>query len=498
MLVERMQHYVLAASPGNTFASLILTVPEGLATITFTAIAPGSPGNSITIELDQSGDDTPFAISVVGDAITVTLATSGTGDVTQGINDVAALLMDDPAVTALINVTTNSYAQFETIFPYVMTNLTGGSGGQNGANGYGLSIQLDADAPFRLYGVCLWNLGLSANFLDGFDGQISLRFTRPDGRYIQKQLTSSNLLFPGNQVNLGLTPNKAMVSPIYPNVLYPANSTIQIDIIGLPSNATMPVGSVIVFIGVKIFEDGAVWSPKYPAKWKARPYLENLTIPNLDITKGPSLNNTFTTQRDADFVFQAGVYTDVAGGGQQVDFDTEAGGLSIQAKPGAPAGITSQLVVGGAFSVVTIGEAITVTFTVSQATGTIVSGINADATAGALVTAVNMNNPLAPFQAFPITPIPAGLSADSICQLVDLGVIVRDWNQKAYSNGYVPAALLFPFLTAQMPGFLYPEIYIPVNQQIYFDLAYLYPGFTPGVNPITVVLGMKGMKVYHQ
>lgn len=359
-----------------------------------------------------------------------------------------------------------------------------------------LSLQLDADAPFRLFGVVVWNLNVENN--QGCDGQLALRFKRADGRTIQGQLISSNLAFPGNQYNINGTPNKAFVCPIYPSVLYPANSVIELDILGLPSATTAPPGAIIIFVGTKIYEDGTIWAPNYPLKWRGRPYLNNLLIPNFNPLNGALLNQVFTVEQDADFVWQAGVYTDYAGGGAAVLFQSEAGGLSIQAQVGAPAGITIQFVLGGALSVGVIGNAITVTMVIANQTQAIVNAINGTPAAFALVNAVNINNPFAPLPAFPVTAIPAGLAPTQICQLVDLGIIVRDWNGKAYSNGYVPAALLFPFMSAQMPGFLYPEIYIPTQQQLFFDLNYLYPGFTPTVNPVNVVLGLKGMKVYPQ
>ena len=49
------------------------------------------------------------------------------------------------------------------------------------------------------------------------------------------------------------------------------------------------------------------------------------------------------------------------------------------------------------------------------------------------------------------------------------------------------------------PAFLFPELYIPKNQQLYFDFNYLYPGFVPAANPVgNIVLGFQGMKVYPQ
>lgn len=220
----------------------------------------------------------------------------------------------------------------------------------------------------------------------------------------------------------------------------------------------------------------------------------------------PILSLPFTAQADSDFVWQAGVYTDTAGSANEpVLFATEAGALSVTALPNAPGGITIAFVVAGdntPFSVVVVGTVITVNLQTdsggnsNQNTGTIVDQVNASA-ASTLVELLNVNNPLAPFSAFAATPIPSGNSF-AIDQLIDMGVIVRDPSYKGYSNDYVPVALLFPFLSAQAPGWLYPEIYIPRLGQLYFDFDYLWAGATFAASPIALTLGLKGMKVYAQ
>ena len=284
----------------------------------------------------------------------------------------------------------------------------------------GIALKVDLDAPFLLRGIVVWNLNVAGG--KGIDGQLAIRFARPDGRLIQRQLTSSNLLAPGNQYNTsGLSPNKALAAPIRPGVLYPAGSVIQMDVMGLNTGIASPAGVIVVFVGTNLYRQGTIWAPGYPAKWKALPYLDQLTVLSL-MPPGsfPSLNNAFTAQADSDFVWQAGAYSD------------------IEFTAGVP----------------NIGE------------------------------------------------------------LADLGVIVRDPSYKAYSNGYVPAALLFNFLGAENPGWLYPEIYIPRLAQIYFDLNILnanQPNLgtfiqrdifdeppPPPVGSITVTLGLKGMKVYAQ
>jgi|GEM_PF-3501072 len=175
----------------------------------------------------------------------------------------------------------------------------------------GLKQQVDLDAPFRLYGIVIWNLGVPQ--ATGFEGQVAIRISRPDGRTIQRQMISSNLISPGNQYNVtGLSPNKALVATIHPGVLYPAGSVISIDLLGLPSAISNPQGAIVIFCGCNVYQEGQVWAPKYPAKWKAIPYLDYIQVPNVAIPAGlPSLNHPFTAQADSDFVWQAGEYTDL-------------------------------------------------------------------------------------------------------------------------------------------------------------------------------------------
>ncbi len=61
-------------------------------------------------------------------------------------------------------------------------------------------------------------------------------------------------------------------------------------------------------------------------------------------------------------------------------------------------------------------------------------------------------------------------------------------------NDYVPIELIFGFDNSQTPGLVYPEIYIPAQNQMEFDIAGLIPSIVyPGD---TLTLTLKGMKVY--
>ena len=177
----------------------------------------------------------------------------------------------------------------------------------------GLVLQTDDDAPFRLCGIAIWTNDVIGG---AFDGQLSIRFQRPDGRLVQRLITPTSVIASGNAYAgaaspAGANPNQALVTPVSPNIIYPPRSVITIDAQTL-SGAPVTPGTIIVFVGVKIFKEEDVWAPKYPAKFTARPYLNSLPVPNVSIANGPLLNQPFTVEQDADFVFQLGGYSDFA------------------------------------------------------------------------------------------------------------------------------------------------------------------------------------------
>lgn len=378
----------------------------------------------------------------------------------------------------------------------------------------GLILRVDLDAPFLLSGVVIWNLGVNTD--TGQDGQIAIRIIRPDGRTIQRQLTASNQLFPGSQYGSGgVQPNKALVCPIRPGVLFPAGSVIEMDVMGLDTGIASPAGSIVVFQGTNFYQEGNIWNPSYPAKWTALPYLDNLTVPGVNVPGNlPLLNQPFTAQADSDFVWQAGMYSDFTFAGTRAHLLVATGenlNFKLTAVTPGVAGnsisfqvISSQPTPNVPFSITVVGDVITTNCGTTagganQDILTFIANLQATPAFNALVT---IGPPIAsgPATDFPATFMSggsAGGASGAVAQLLDLGVIVRDPAYKAYSNTYIPIALLFPFLSSQAPGWLYPEIYIPRLGQIYFDFNYLVPGFV-AASPLAITLGMKGMKVYPQ
>lgn len=73
--------------------------------LTYTADAYGTSGNSITITYtDPGGNNQPIAVSVIGNAISVSLATNGGGTITSTATQVKAAVDGSAPAAALVDV----------------------------------------------------------------------------------------------------------------------------------------------------------------------------------------------------------------------------------------------------------------------------------------------------------------------------------------------------------------------------------------------------------
>lgn len=117
---------------GNATASLFVSVGE-VAFITLTAVAPGVGGNAITFQVVGVGiPGQTLMVTVIGNAITLQVATDGTGIATSMLSAVVALLQGTAAVTALVNITNNSIFDILWSFNYPLTHLAGGASAGGG------------------------------------------------------------------------------------------------------------------------------------------------------------------------------------------------------------------------------------------------------------------------------------------------------------------------------------------------------------------------------
>ena len=181
-----------------------------------------------------------------------------------------------------------------------------------GFQSLGSELQLETDAPFRMVGVAIYLFDADNKPIGAAGGvKTTIRFTRPDGSWIQKHLISGQTL---NPYDAGAPNGAAGQRPAFyiyfaalgTNILYPAGSSIQIDLQVLAGDVLAQ--ALVVFIGTKIFPAGAVWSPTYPPKYAARPYFGyNLQILGSAL---PVVNVPFQAAPDADFAWQHGQQTD--------------------------------------------------------------------------------------------------------------------------------------------------------------------------------------------
>jgi len=157
-------------------------------------------------------------------------------------------------------------------------------------------LQLDTDAPFALRSVKSRNIGVS-----GF------RFRTARDLY-QSPGYRTDLLDDGTG-NLSVTPRGI---PVYPELIYPVNGTIVVDI-GNDTNEPL-TNCRLLFRGSKLFPDGSRRAPSYPAKMSTNPFTYQVIVPGIPITGGSAavpglttsatLNNILNVRSDSDFALR--------------------------------------------------------------------------------------------------------------------------------------------------------------------------------------------------
>lgn len=113
---------VILYDPRGGFASLT-TGASGINSITWRARLHGASGNSITVALVKSGNNTPLSVSVLDQAITVNLATDAYGNQTSTCAQIVAAVIDHTTASDLVTVTANDSGVVE---PIAATQLAGG------------------------------------------------------------------------------------------------------------------------------------------------------------------------------------------------------------------------------------------------------------------------------------------------------------------------------------------------------------------------------------
>lgn len=118
-----------AANTAAVAASLTTALAGANNDLKFTAKTAGTGGNAITVAyIDPSANDAVLAISVVGSAITVNLATSSEGAITSTAADILAAIEADEEASALVTVTNaGSDTGAGVVTALAAASLTGGT-----------------------------------------------------------------------------------------------------------------------------------------------------------------------------------------------------------------------------------------------------------------------------------------------------------------------------------------------------------------------------------
>lgn len=218
-------------------------------TFTLTAVDSGPAGNAITFEV--TGPPThnlSFAITVVGNAISVQVATDNTGTSTTLCGDMFNALQADPAVAALVTMSNNDTPALPFTSPIGPFNLAGGSD-SGGANGEDLNLQgiPVTDGGF----VCrAWNGAYSVlDQMAGSLGQIQIYGQNKDKWF-------------DNPVSV-YTPNPTMqCASVIPEKAYVVDSAIRFDL--LNTFAAAPMGE-LAFYGVRRIAGSGMSSDPAPS-----------------------------------------------------------------------------------------------------------------------------------------------------------------------------------------------------------------------------------------
>ena len=103
-------------------ASLV-TGTVGTDRIAWRAIQPGAAGNAVSVELIAAGNDTLLSIGVLGQAVTVNLATDGAGDPVSTADQVVAAVVESPEASARVTAETQDAGIVQAA---ASANLSGG------------------------------------------------------------------------------------------------------------------------------------------------------------------------------------------------------------------------------------------------------------------------------------------------------------------------------------------------------------------------------------
>lgn len=108
----------------DAVSASLQTGTPGTNRIIWTDQAPGIGGNAVSIALVAEGNDTPLSVEVINTAVTVHLATDGTGVVTSTAGEVTAAVMGHISASVLVSAVTEDTGIVTSV---VAANLAGGT-----------------------------------------------------------------------------------------------------------------------------------------------------------------------------------------------------------------------------------------------------------------------------------------------------------------------------------------------------------------------------------
>jgi len=156
-------------------------------------------------------------------------------------------------------------------------------------------LQLDSDAPFLLRLVRSRGIGLN-----GWRFQTARKTWQSNALRTDWSLPMDPLGSP--------YPTRGAI--VYPELVYPASAQIVVDI-GNTTGEEL-TNARLMFFGSKLFRDGALFSPTYPAKFSTLPFCyptDVLQLPLAASATAPAIQRDVQLRvlQDADFVYRYGV-----------------------------------------------------------------------------------------------------------------------------------------------------------------------------------------------
>ena len=106
---EYLVRVTTAGGSADQYATLTTFSDQADDDLVFTAVAPEAAGENVTVEfVDPGAINQPLTVTVVGDAVTINLATDGAGAITTTAAELMAAVNADTDASALVTVSTAS------------------------------------------------------------------------------------------------------------------------------------------------------------------------------------------------------------------------------------------------------------------------------------------------------------------------------------------------------------------------------------------------------